>query len=508
MAANWISHLGEVIEPVTHPAESKLMEPPASARPYPLQTELGPVGQWAMRRINRISPIFHMQGYSEARIGKLIRGARHIAVPIQPSLHDIAKYSDLHQRWLKLSTNVGKAAGVKSYAEWDNSVIYYLLQLPHGYWVNYRLSDLQGRAIGMTEYKKRIEYRFSESHPHALVAGATGSGKSVALENIIFALTRSYTPPELGLIIIDPHDALGSRADGNDAGSFENLDHLLLPIAKTPAEIAGAFQYAYNELARRKQNNIRGRDVQRIAIVADELSDTHVLGRKDGHQNEQNLLIANTLGAEGRKFKVNLVMGTQKPEVVDNELFDHLNYRFVGKVSNNNLGTRILGKPGFRLADLNGHGDFFISADQVKRFQFALPMRADFDHLPRGEIMPAKFEPSCEVGRIPAERPSAPAVEAPPLQLTIVNGKRRHAGAKIKPTDPEKLAFYIFYGPDNITETEARTIECLQLKRSLHERHRDESRAIVAKLSELQLTNVPLELVPHSNQGIKANQVT
>ncbi len=486
MVTRWTSHIQNFFG-------RRRNEPEPPPEPRAFQPAMGPVGQWAMRRVQRMLPIFQVQGYRGARVGKLIRGARHIAVPVQPSLHDIAKFSDLHRRWLTLTTNVGKAAGTKAYAEWDNAVIYYFLQLPEDYWITYRLSELHGRAIGMTEYKKQIEYRFSESYPHALVAGATGSGKSVALESIIFALARTYTPQELGLIIIDPHHALGARPDGQDAGTFENLEHLLLPIAQTPQAIAAAFQYAYSALAERKGNDLRGRGLRRIAIIADELSDATVLGRKDGEQQMQNLLIANTLAAEGRKFKINLIMGAQKPEVVDSELFDHLNYRFVGRVSNNNLGTRILGKPGFKLADLNGHGDFFISADRVNRFQFALPLRPDFEQLPRCPIEP-RSTPPIPVGRIPIETPPPPT--APPVRLNIVNGDGQRAGAKLKLPDPEKLAVYIYYGPDNITEPEARMMEWLQLKRSLHERHRDQARAIVERLAELQRLNVPLGLAP------------
>jgi hypothetical protein len=229
-------------------------------------------------------------------------------------------------------------------------------------------------------------------------------------------------------------------------------------------------------------------------MVADELSNAQVFGRKS-EQNERNLLIANTLGAEARKFKINLVMGTQKPEEVDSELFDHLNYRFVGKVSNNKLGTRILGRPGFKLADLNGQGDFFVSAERVRRFQFALPERADFDHLSRAAITPVEVEQQ-DIGRIPVETESTPPPAAPPVQLMVVNGQKSKAGARMKLPDPEKIAFYVYYGPDYITEADARIIECLQLKRSIHERHRAEARILVARLAELQEANVPLELVP------------
>jgi hypothetical protein len=278
-----------------------------------------------------------------------------------------------------------------------------------------------------------------------------------------------------------------------------------MPIARTPQAIDNAFQYGYNQLAHRKANNIRGPQVQRIIIIADELSSAHVLGRK-GEQNERNLLIANTLGAEARKFRINLVAGTQKPEEVDTELFDHLNYRFVGKVSNNRLGTRILGRPGFKLADLSGQGDFFVSADRVRRFQFALPDRTDFDHLSRAEITPGAVEMQ-DIGRIPVEPEPMPE-EKEPVQVTVVNQPQKSkAGAKMKQTDPEKIAFYVYYGPDNITEKDARVIDCLQLKRSLHERHRNEARSLVEKLAELQATNVPFDQVPRNSELTKLTKL-
>ncbi len=80
--------------------------------------------------------------------------------------------------------------------------------------------------------------------------------------------------------------------------------------------------------------------------------------------------------------------------------------------------------------------------------------------------------------------------------MTVVNEQKSKTGAKVKLTEPEKIAFYAYYGPDNITEADARIIKCLQLKRSIHERHRDEARVLVAKLVELQAANIPLELVP------------
>jgi len=511
VVANWTDSITNIFPPkISQSARRSRSQRPPVQYSAPRQTQdaprraKGPLSQWAERRVQRMAYIFQAQGYSGAKLGKIIRGAKHIVLPVRPSLYDIAQHNNLHQRWLSLATNVAKATATRSYAEWDNDIIHYFLELPQEFWKTYRLSELDGQAIGMTEYKKPIQYRFSEAYPHALVAGATGAGKSVALETIIFALTRTHTPRELGLIIIDPHHSLGSRPEG-DVGSFDNLEHLLMPIARTPQAIDAAFQYGYNQLAHRKTNNIRGAHVQRIIIIADELSSAHVLGRKD-EQNKRNLLIANTLGAEARKFRINLVAGTQKPEEVDTELFDHLNYRFVGKVSNNMLGTRILGRPGFKLADLSGQGDFFVSADRVRRFQFALPERTDFEHLSRAEISPVEVE-SQDIGRIPIEAESV-SPEKEPVQVTVVNQpKKSSAGAKVKQTDPEKIAFYIYYGPDNITEADARVIDCLQLKRSLHERHRNEARVLVEKLAELQAANIPFDQVSRNSQLTKLTEL-
>jgi hypothetical protein len=461
------------------------------ARPVGRTAPISDLGQWAERRVRRMSGIFAAQGYTGARVDPLIRGARHVVVPVRPSQHDIAKHSNLHQRWLTLADNVGKAAGVKSYAEWDPAgQIFYFLQLPESHWRSYGLDDLDtADAIGLTEYRRAIHYEFDEAYPHALVAGATGSGKSVAIETIIFALVRAYTPAQLGLIIIDPHNSFGSRQN-EQVGTFDNLAHLVMPLAKTPEQIEAAWRWAYAEMARRltlmqAQGHIG--DARRIVIVADELAATSVLGRK-GQNHEANLLAAKTLGAEARKLRMNLVLGTQKPEEVDRDLFDHLTYRFGGRVTNNALGTRILGRPGFKLAELSGNGDFFVSAREVRRFQFALPDRADFETLPRAQIGLAPVHDSpATLGRIPL-------VTAAPELDWLIDGdnEENRGGAPVKAPEPGKLAYYLNYGPGNISIADARQIVALQLSRAMHERHREAAQEILDTLRQLRAAGMSL----------------
>lgn len=444
------------------------------------------LSQWAKRRVARMTPIFAAQGYNGARVGRLIRGARHVVVPVRPSLADIAKYHDLHQKWLALSGSVSIATGVRSYAEWDVEQIFYFLQLPESQWQNYRLDDMDtADAIGLTEYRRTVRYEFNEAYPHALVAGATGSGKSVAIETIIMVLARAYTPEQLGVIIIDPHNSFGSRQNER-VGTFDNLAHLIMPIAKTPQEIETAWLWAYSEMAKRltvQQQQGHIGDVRRIVIVADELAAEAVLGRR-GANHEANLMVAKTLGAEARKLRMNLVLGTQKPEEIDTDLFDHLSYRFGGRVTNNNLGTRILGRPGFKLAELSGTGDFFVNAKEVRRFQFALPNRNDFNQLPRDEVNPPSgHNIQAGLGRIP--------IQTEPL-LIGNEGAGNPGGAPYKCPDPARIAYYLHYGPGNISIADAREIAALQLSRTMHERHRDAAQEILATLRYLRSENVPL----------------
>ncbi len=470
--------------------------------PAPVQREARPadlaLGQWAERQVRRMSLIFAAQGYTGARVGRLIRGTRHVVVPVIPSESDIAKNTNLRQKWLALAENVGMAAGVRSYAEWDAGRIYYFLQLPGEYWRHHHLDDLAAPdAIGQTEYRRAIRYEFTESHSHALLAGATGSGKSVAIETIIFALARAYTPDKLGFIIIDPHHSFGLRPERR-VGSFDNLAHLVMPVARRPAEIETAWRWAYTEMARRmtlQQAEGHIGEARRIVIVADELAAESVLGRK-GANHEANLVAAKTLGAEARKLRMNLVLGTQKPGEVDHDLFDHLTYRFGGLVTNNNLGTRILGRPGYKLAELSGAGDFIVSAKDVRRFQFALPTRADFEALPRAEIAwPMRGQGQVGLGRVPVQTP-APLAEVDPLPalLQAEGTPESKGGAPYKCPDPEKIAYYLYYQGRRgaISIADAQSIAALQLSRAMHDRHHEAARLILATLQWLVAEKKPL----------------
>lgn len=428
-----------------------------------------PIEKFSRRVVNRMYPIFSKQGYRNAKVGKIIRGNRNIIIPIYPSLEDISSHRDLHSKWVKLSENIGTAAGSTCYAEWSEKCIYYFIQLPNTHWMDLKFSDTSG--IGQTEYGRVIKYKFNSSYPHSLVAGSTGSGKSVGLESIIFSLIRDYPPEELGLVLIDPHDSFGRREDVS-LGTFDNIPHLVFGfVARNPEDINTQLKWAYSELGKRKtlsREEVFG--LRRIVIVADELASQEVLG-KGRNLNKEHLDIFNVLGAESRKYKIHIIGGTQKPEEIDQGVFDHLLYRFVGRTSDNKLGSRILGHPGYKVSALSGSGDFLVSEDFITRFQFSLTERKDFENLPRGKGIELVNPPIIDIGRIEIEEIKKPG--RPSLEI-----------------DYEKLAYYMFYG-DLITEEAGRLLKKIQLKRRGHELHRDAARTLVNEIVKLKKSRTP-----------------
>ena len=85
---------------------------------------------WAAKKLEVLVPIFTSQGYTQAKVSKLIRGHRHLVIPITPSLYDISNKSNLHSELISLSKNIGIVTGTGCYAEWVGRQIFYYLELP------------------------------------------------------------------------------------------------------------------------------------------------------------------------------------------------------------------------------------------------------------------------------------------------------------------------------------------------------------------------------------------
>lgn len=160
-----------------------------------------------------------------------------------------------------------------------------------------------------------------EKMPHLLVAGATGSGKSVCLNSIIISMLYKASPEDLKLILIDPKRVEFSMYNG--------LPHLMLPNVITETEKAvNSLTWAINEMERRfglfqesKARNLgeynstqqvlsgQAEKLPLIVIIIDELADLMMLAKKD---IEEKIM---RLAQKARAAGIHLILATQRPSV-------------------------------------------------------------------------------------------------------------------------------------------------------------------------------------------------
>ena len=150
--------------------------------------------------------------------------------------------------------------------------------------------------------------------PHLLVAGATGSGKSVGLNTIICSILYKATPDKLKFIMVDPKML--------EFSIYNGIPHLITPVITNPRKAASALSWAVSEMERRYEvlaemgvRNIQGYNKQAdeplpyIVIIIDELADLMMTAAR-----EVETLIAR-LAQKARAAGIHLVVATQRPSV-------------------------------------------------------------------------------------------------------------------------------------------------------------------------------------------------
>ena len=152
--------------------------------------------------------------------------------------------------------------------------------------------------------------------PHLLIAGTTGSGKSVCMNSLILSLLYKARPDEVKLIMIDPKMV--------ELGIYNGIPHLYVPVVTDPKKAAGALQWsvvemlkryrAFSELGVRDLDNYnrimkeqQGETLPRMVIVIDELADLMLVASKDVEESICRV------AQMGRAAGMHLVIATQRP---------------------------------------------------------------------------------------------------------------------------------------------------------------------------------------------------
>lgn len=153
--------------------------------------------------------------------------------------------------------------------------------------------------------------------PHMLIAGTTGSGKSVCMNSLIISLLYKSSPEDVRLIMVDPKMI--------ELGVYNGIPHLLIPVVTDPKKAAGALQWAVMEMLKRYRlfSEIGARDLSsynaavaktgeaekkpRIVILIDELADLMLVAAKDVEESICRV------AQMGRAAGIHLVVATQRP---------------------------------------------------------------------------------------------------------------------------------------------------------------------------------------------------
>ena len=153
--------------------------------------------------------------------------------------------------------------------------------------------------------------------PHMLIAGTTGSGKSVCMNSLIVSLLYKSRPDEVKLIMVDPKMV--------ELRVYDKIPHLLIPVVTDPKKAAGALQWSVTEMMRRYRTlaDAGVRDLEsfnkvarstgeyepmpRIVVVIDELADLMLVAAKEVEESICRV------AQMGRAAGVHLVIATQRP---------------------------------------------------------------------------------------------------------------------------------------------------------------------------------------------------
>ena len=202
--------------------------------------------------------------------------------------------------------------------------------------------------------------------PHMLIAGTTGSGKSVCMNSIIISLLYKASPDDVKLIMVDPKMV--------ELGIYNGIPHLLIPVVTDPKKAAGSLQWAVTEMMRRyramsdagvrdleaynttiETGEIEGTKLPQVVVIIDELADLMLVAAKEVEESICRI------AQMGRAAGIHLIIATQRPsaDVITGLMKANIPSRIAFAVASAMESRIILDTPGAE--KLVGRGDMLFA---------------------------------------------------------------------------------------------------------------------------------------------------
>jgi DNA segregation ATPase FtsK/SpoIIIE-like protein len=229
-----------------------------------------------------------------------------------------------------LSENIALALGVDSKAVRIESIpetTYLGIEVPRSHRDLVRIKELMSSQAMKGASKKlpvpvgkdihgNTEVAYIEKMPHLLIAGATGSGKSILTNTFITSMIMNRTPDELRLILVDPKQV--------ELMDYDGIPHLLTPVITDMDKVVNALKWSVGEMERRytklRLNKVRNigefndkmgfAAMPYLVIVIDEMADMMMTSNR---VESENAIVR--LAQKARAVGIHLILATQRPSV-------------------------------------------------------------------------------------------------------------------------------------------------------------------------------------------------